>query len=85
MKAWDQSPQLYITVTEKHHALTVLQVLQGEKAIHPDAAAWMTEKELQWYLGSRKGRNLVVMQLRRLIALAGLQPVEVRLLTTVQL
>lgn len=58
---------------------SILQVLQGEKAIHSDAAAWMSEKELQWYLGSRKGRNLVVMQLRRLIALAGLEPVEVRL------
>jgi hypothetical protein len=40
----------------------------------------MTDEELQEYHSSRKGRNLVVINLRHLIYIADIRDVEVRML-----
>eukprot|EP00775_Hariotina_reticulata_P013776 gene13776-13897_t len=57
---------------------SILQVCRGDPTISPSAAAWMTERELQEYQASRKGRNLVVICLRRLIHRADAHVVERR-------
>ena len=59
---------------------SILQICRGDKFLDPAAAALMSDEELQEYHSSRKGRNLVVIYLRRLIYIADIRSVEVRML-----
>lgn len=55
----------------------VMHICKGEAQIDPKGAALMSARELQLYSASRQSRNLVVMQLRRLIVRAGIVDDEV--------
>jgi putative membrane protein len=55
---------------------SILQICRGDKFLDPAAAALMSDEELQEYHSSRKGRNLVVIYLRRLIYIADIRSVE---------
>lgn len=50
----------------------------SKDGIHHDGAALMSGDELALYSSSRKGRNLVVNNLRQLVASADLDTAEVR-------
>ena len=57
---------------------SIYQVLTRSKTLHPDVAGLLDADELAYYEASRKGRNLVVIRLRQLIAMAGLDVGRVR-------
>lgn len=57
---------------------SIMQVVTDSKVIDSTAAALMSNEELALYSSARKGRQVVVSQLRQLMAMADMRESEVR-------